>query len=117
MSKTISNEVKKSIILELIERLRSDKPEFFRRLQNWSIGIALGMLVILGLINWLEIVDLGDKLPIINYTLWGIIIFFSSTAATSAVATTKPELQDEETVKNIVKTMSIEEFTQIKKIK
>lgn len=105
-----------NFLMDFFQRLSTDNPEFFKKLRS-----ILGVLVTLGivaliLVGYTNLIDpiLVEKYKVILYCINSVLtsgFFFTF------LPTTKPELQDEKTIQNIVKTMSIEEFTQIKKIK
>lgn len=105
---------KQTLIAELIERLRSEKPEFFNKLRPWIVIIALAVLALIGLIDWFEIIDLGAKQDKITSGLWLLLSLLGGGYGVASLPTTKPELQDKKTKIGIIKETDMNEFVSVK---
>ncbi len=103
-----------NFIAELFKRIATSKPEFFKKLQSVVLTLAvLALMVIIG-INYFEIFDLGPKGEKATNILWYVVTFLGGSLVTGQLATTKPELQDEKTKENVVKSLNSTEIHELK---
>jgi len=78
---------KLTLLKELLRRLSTESPDFFKKIKNYSLYVAILIGVALAG-EWLEIYVLPGKL---SSVLWAVLTYFLGTGTTAALPTKNPE--------------------------
>lgn len=105
---------KKLLITELIARLKAEKPEFFRKLQKWSLLIAGIIIVVAYVVQYFAPGFATEIISKLINASWYIISFVSGGVIVAQATTTNAALQDDKTKQNILKSASINDLTDAK---
>lgn len=98
--------------MELLTRLKTEKPEFFKKFQRVFVTVT-GLLAFFLLLLQADVFH-GDWVADVKPWVIFLIAFFGGNAAGAQATTVKPELQDEKTKENVVKSLDQAEIYDIK---
>lgn len=72
---------KLNLVREILLRIQHDSPEFFGKLQRYSIWLMCAAFIPIGL-NWAEVLHLSD---VTEAKMWAVIAFFAGSGGTATL--------------------------------